>query len=292
MSIQERIVIVLACILISVNLNADIGQSLGTEKALYDFKITWTMNASLDINSDNPYGLVHFNVSITNTGMMPDQYTFGAGCSCGWPTVVSPQSIPIGKGAVVLPGESFNFNVTTVVSFPRPGWVCHMKITAQSDSSPQEITKEEDIPLIVHSPFLAVRSLTTFPSAPVDGQDVTISAILVNDGNYYEPRSNISFFIDKEAWALNISAGRMDPGETRNISVKWKAVKGNHTLEARTQHYFADDENWSQNIKLIIKPVPVNDKIDIKLYDLLPAILLLILLVVLIVIKIRPRKKR
>jgi len=266
MSILQRTALILVCILISASSNECNGQSMRPEKGLYDFELTWTMNASLDVNSENPMGWVKFNVTITNTGMMPDEYSIDASCSSGWPTIISPQTVPIGTNTVILPGSSFNINITVVDPMPSiPGAVCDLKVIGQSNHSPQKITKEKDTRLVIHCPLLSVRYISISPPGPIAGQSTTITATLMNAGDLYEPKANVSFFIDGRPIAMNVSAGRMEPGEIKNITVKWTALKGSHTIEAQTEHWFADYKNQSQDVKIEVKTESSTTKIGFEL---------------------------
>jgi archaellum component FlaF (FlaF/FlaG flagellin family) len=278
MSLLQRIAPVVVCLLLFVGFTVDNGQSLRPEKGLYDFEIAWTINASLNLNSENPMGLVMINVTITNTGLMPDDYTINESCSAGWPTVISPQSLPL----VVPPGGSFNIFFTMVLpqAIP-PGTVCNFNVIVQSTYSPQKITKEKDTRLVLHCPFISVRHISTSPTRPMAGQEATIIATLMNGGDFYEPMAKVSFFIDGKPFALNVSAGWINPGESKNVTVNWTAVEGSHTIEARTERWFSDDENNSQTVKIEVRAglAMTKNEIEIGVFSSVGIILIVALII-------------
>jgi hypothetical protein len=245
---------------------------MSPEKGLYDFELTLILKASnLDLNSENPMGWAKYNVTITNIGVMPDEYTVEASCSNGWPTISSPSTVPIGK-SVILPGDSFNISITVVVPPPsRPRAVCDLKVLAQSNDSPQKTTTEEHASIVIHCPLISIPFVTTFPVGPIAGESTTITATLRNDGDFYEPYANVSFFIDGRPIAMNMSAGRMNPGGFKNVTVKWAAVQGSHTIEARTEHWFANDENESQEINIDVRTGQSIGKIELEI-DILSSV--------------------
>jgi len=274
------------CLILLVGAEIPFAQSMQPEKTMWDFDVVLTPNnLHIAINSDNLQSFTIINITIYNTGYMPDKYTVDASCSLGWPMVI-PQTNP----PEVPPNSAVVITASIVIPQATRPTLGEITATVQSMGSPSQLAKTQHAPIDFRRPMISVSSISITPSDITAGKDATIETIMKNSGNYYEPRTNISIYDNGKPIALNVSVGKLDPGEVRSIKTKWTAVQGSHKIMARTDNWFADDENntISQTIDVKAASLTGNFKFDIGLYSF---IVILFVIVIIFVVKRRKMKK-
>jgi hypothetical protein len=108
-------------------------------------------------------------------------------------------------------------------------------------------------------PDLLIEELVV-PSSISAGQEVIITARIVNDGLGPAKQFTIDFYSDDEIFQSVPSSNSLDPAEATNIQSTWIAVEGVHTLRAEIIEISPQDEDNSNHESQVI--VQVNDFID------------------------------
>ncbi len=108
-------------------------------------------------------------------------------------------------------------------------------------------------------PDLLIEELVV-PSSISAGQEVGVTARIVNDGPGPAKQFTIDFYSDDEIFQSVSSSNRLDPAEAINIQSTWIAVEGVHTLRAEIVDISPQDEDNSNHENQVI--VQVDDFID------------------------------
>jgi CARDB len=98
-------------------------------------------------------------------------------------------------------------------------------------------------------PDLKVTNLTTSGNQAREGEKVTVTATVQNDGNGAAGASQTEFRLDNTTILGRVSTAALEPGGSVNVSVQWdtRGVKGAHTLYATADAGLAVTESNDNN---------------------------------------------
>ncbi len=108
-------------------------------------------------------------------------------------------------------------------------------------------------------PDLLIEELVVPPSISA-GQEVSVTARIVNEGLGPAKQFTVDFYSDDEIFQSVPSSNSLDPAEATNIQSTWVAVEGVHTLSAEIVDISPQDEDNSNHENQVI--VQVDDFID------------------------------
>lgn len=116
---------------------------------------------------------------------------------------------------------------------------------------------------------LAVTELAADPSQPMEGDDVSLSATVENQGNVTSNESSLRFFVNGTALGGDVTVPALAPGENATVdSANWSAVEGDHTIRALADPddnvTESNETNNDQRGKLTVAP----DEADLLVDDI------------------------
>ena len=98
------------------------------------------------------------------------------------------------------------------------------------------------------------------PSSLSAGQEVSLTARVVNEGPGPAKKFSINFYSDEEVFQTVSSDERLNSNEAVNIQAKWFASEGEHEIKAEIVDISPQDEDYSNHISQVI--VQVGDFLD------------------------------
>ena len=98
------------------------------------------------------------------------------------------------------------------------------------------------------------------PSSLSAGQEVSLTARVVNEGPGPAKKFSINFYSDEEIFQTVSSDERLNSNEAVNIQAKWFASEGEHEIKAEIVDISPQDEDYSNHISQVI--VQVGDFLD------------------------------
>jgi len=101
------------------------------------------------------------------------------------------------------------------------------------------------------------------PSSLSAGQEVSLTARIVNEGPGPAKKFSINFYSDEEIFQTVSSAEKLNSNEAVNIQAKWVASEGEHEIKAEIVDVSPQDEDDSNHVSQVI--VQVGDFLDYQI---------------------------
>jgi len=108
-------------------------------------------------------------------------------------------------------------------------------------------------------PDLTIHWLRVEPREPIEGQEVRIEALVLNNGSAAAKNALVLLLIDGRKFAEN-TIRQLLPNEGRTLEFRWKATEGWHTITVVADPYNeieeSNEENNKKEEKIQVKPKP------------------------------------
>ncbi|MDP3879744.1 MAG: CARDB domain-containing protein [Dehalococcoidales bacterium] len=117
------------------------------------------------------------------------------------------------------------------------------------------------VTVVTIPPDLIVQSITWSPESPVEGDNMTVTVTIMNQGSGKADYSSVAFFVDDDRLDF-ATISPIDPGGTVNQTFNWFAQAGTHSIKAVVDLYdrvIESDE--SNNEKMVTLPTLAPDLI-------------------------------
>ncbi|MFC2040857.1 CARDB domain-containing protein [Chloroflexota bacterium] len=153
-------------------------------------------------------------------------------------------------------GES----ITKTFAWPAEVGSHTIKAIADAEKKVSELDENNNEKTVTFSgaspPDLIIESITWSPANPSEGDSVTFTVIIKNQGNGKAGDSYVAYYIDN-TYLASKPVNPIDPSATNTKTFTWIAEAGYHTIKAVADDYQTITEgDEANNVKEVIYPVP------------------------------------
>ena len=121
-----------------------------------------------------------------------------------------------------------------------------------------ETNNEKTVAYSTPAPDLTIQDITWSPANPSEGNSVTFTVAMKNQGNGKADYSHVAYYIDG-TYLASIYVGQISPGATAKKTFTWTAQAGSHTIKAVADFYMRvveSDEANNEKTVTLSPPVP------------------------------------
>ena len=105
-------------------------------------------------------------------------------------------------------------------------------------------------------PDLIIQAITWSPANPPEGDKITFTVTIKNQGSGKAGFSDVTYYIDDD-YLASTPIGPLESGATDNVTFSWVAKAGSHTIKAVADYHIKVAEgNENNNEKTVTYPVP------------------------------------
>jgi len=106
---------------------------------------------------------------------------------------------------------------------------------------------------------LNITQVTFSDDNPMEGEEITITATLTNNGSSTVDNVTVSFQVDQRDVIGNVSGITIGPDEARDASIRWVAEKWDHAIAAVVLVDGAPLMDVAQTAEIAVRAEPIGD---------------------------------